>query len=225
MKKKELKSGNAWKSLKVMLTALFLLCPAWIAFSRAHPESEARKQGVEEDSSWGNTWGSIQKTARKVKSVRTRFVQKKRMKMLKDPLVSRGRLVFKSPKEIRWEYISPFRSLVVMRKGRMDRFVWRNGKFVKDADAETRTMHIVLQEVADWMKGEFTSSKSFNASLKPGIPSVIVMKPRIKAIKKFIEQITVTLSRTPGIIQKVEIIEPNDATTTLEFTHSQVDRK
>lgn len=223
MKSRDGKPLDPWKYMKVGSAAL--LCLALFASPIGRAESHQRKQGDDDDGSWGNTWESIQETARRVKGVRSRFVQKKHMKMLKDPLISRGRLEFKAPREIRWEYTSPFRSLVVMRKGRADRYVWRDGRFVRDADSESRAMHIVLQEVADWMKGDFTSSKSFDATLKPGSPAMIVMKPREKAIKRFIEQITVTLSKTPGVIQKVEIIEQNEATTTLEFTHSQVDRK
>lgn len=174
-------------------------------------------------SGWGSSWKSIRKTAKTVKSVRAEFVQKKSMKILARPLVSRGRLSFTAPDTIRWEYLSPIKSLLEMRKGHVRRYIWRNGRFVLDASARPQAMHKVLSEVANWFKGRFEKSRSFKPVLKPGSPTRIELTPRKRALARFIKRIVVTLATTPGAIKSVKIFESKNAVTELEFMRRKIE--
>jgi hypothetical protein len=174
-------------------------------------------------SNWGSSWEKIRKTAKTVKSVRAEFVQKKSMKILARPLVSRGRLKFVAPDTIRWEYLSPIKSLLEMRKGHVRRYVWRGGRFVLDTNARPQAMHTVLSEVANWFKGRFDKSRSFKPVLKPGSPTRIELTPRKRALTRFIKRIVVTLAKTPGAIKSVKIFESRNAVTELEFIRRKIE--
>ncbi|MFH2005827.1 MAG: outer membrane lipoprotein carrier protein LolA [bacterium] len=172
--------------------------------------------------SWGRDWASIRKAAQRVKSVRAEFVQRKHMKILLRPLVSKGGFRFSSPASITWEYTSPIKSRLVMSKGSVTRYLWENGQFRADANSRTSAMQVVLAEVALWIKGHFLKSRTFSPVLKPGTPTVIQLTPKTAAIKQFIQRIDLTLDTRPGAIRQVTILEGARATTTMQFTNTKV---
>jgi hypothetical protein len=171
---------------------------------------------------WGASWTSLKESTAKVSSIEASFVQSKHMKILRQPFVSRGRFRFAVPAELRWEYDAPLRSLLVLSKGRVERFLWDNGKYRPDAAARLDALQVVLGEITGWFRGKFDGSTTFSPTLKPGSPSQIVLSPKQPALARFIQQIVLTLGTRPGVIQKVEIRESATATTILEFVDVKV---
>lgn len=53
-----------------------------------------------------------------VNTIQSRFVQEKRLSMLKEPVVSEGFFIFQKPSDIRWEYEKPFQSGFLISNGK-----------------------------------------------------------------------------------------------------------
>jgi outer membrane lipoprotein carrier protein len=171
---------------------------------------------------WGSSWTTVQQSTARVTAIEASFVQAKHMKILLRPFVSRGKFRFAVPAELRWEFESPLRSLLVLQKGRVERFLWDNGRYRPDASAKLDALQVVLGEITGWFRGRFSGSTTFTPTLKPGSPSQIVLTPKQPALARFIQEIVLTLGTTPGVIQKVEIRESATATTILEFVDVKV---
>lgn len=165
--------------------------------------------------SWYGSWDDIRKTASTITSVKAEFVQSKHMKILSKPLVSRGTLYFKSPQFLRWEYSSPVKSVLLMSKGSMVRYVKGSGGYVKDASAGVQSMQVVVQEISRWMKGEFNTNPNYAAELKTG--GKIILVPKDPSFAKIISRIELVLSGNPGEIRSVKIIESGDSHTLIRF--------
>ncbi len=56
----------------------------------------------------------IDAAAKTTQTLAADFAQKNRMKLFKQELTSKGRLVFRAPRQIRWEYTSPDPSVLVL---------------------------------------------------------------------------------------------------------------
>ena len=56
----------------------------------------------------------VEKSAQSVKTLAGEFTQKSRIKLFKQELTSRGRFSYRRPREIRWEYLSPDPSVLVL---------------------------------------------------------------------------------------------------------------
>jgi len=171
---------------------------------------------------WGGSWATVQKAARSVKAVNATFVQSKSMKILRRPLISRGVFQYRAGGAITWEYTSPLRSKLVLSGGRAVRYLWRNGRYVADANSRTGAMQMVLAEIKLWMRGLFRKSLAFRARLRPGSPSRIVLTPLNKAISRFIKRIELTLGQQRGTIGVVTIYEQAQATTRIQITTARV---
>jgi len=167
---------------------------------------------------WADNWDQIKNTAGLVNTVRCDFIQEKHMKILVNPLVSKGVLYFKVPGSLRWEYMSPVRSILLMYKGKTKRFIMRKDGFIEDSSANLQAMGFVLKEITMWLNGRFDENPQFTATLKAG--HKIILLPKEKSFSMMIQKIELMLSSKPGIIKSVTIFESEDSFTKLVFKKS-----
>ncbi len=173
-------------------------------------------------SDWGRSWGSLRRAARSVVAVTATFEQRKHMRILRRPLVSRGRFAYSSSGAITWEYTSPVRTRLVLSGGRAVRYLWRGGRCVADSNRSAGAMSVVLSEIQLWMRGQFQKSKAFRARLVSGAPSRIFLVPLSRAISRFIKGIELVLAKQKGAIAKVIISEPGGASTRILLRSTKV---
>ncbi len=165
---------------------------------------------------WGGNQDDIKKTAGTINSISADFTQKKMLKILSKPLISKGKLYYQKPSSLRWEYESPVKSILLMHGSTVKRYIWHNGKMIEDSSAQIQSMQVVMNEISGWFRGDFESTKTFTATVKPG--RMIELVPKEKGLVKIIQKISVKLSTKPGVIERVTITEGPDSLTVLEFT-------
>jgi outer membrane lipoprotein-sorting protein len=173
--------------------------------------------------SWGDSWDQIRKPAKSITSVDAEFVQKKHMAILTKPLVSKGKLCFQAPRSLRWEYLSPVNSVLLMHDGTVTRYVKKDGVVTRDSSARLQSMQIVLQEITMWMKGNFDANPAFKPELRPG--RIIMLAPKEKSMADIIQRIELKLSDRPGVIRSVRIYENERSFTEIEFLKVRMNEK
>jgi len=164
---------------------------------------------------WADSWQGLKDTAATVTVVKAAFVQEKHMQILARPLVSNGTFLFKAPDSLRWEYLAPIKSVLVMHNGQIRRFVHKDGRLVEDASAGLQSMQVVIQQITQWLNGRFDENPAFSAALEPG--PKIVMTPKDKALARLIRRIEIVLAEQPGVLESVTIFESEDSYTRLIF--------
>ncbi len=174
---------------------------------------------------WTDDWDQVKKATKDIKYIKAEFVQKKHMKILARPLISNGRFYFGAPDSLRWEYISPIKSILMVHKGKIKRYVKGHSGYIEDSSAKLQAMQIVMQEITSWLNGNYTNSPNFTATLEKGRNAKIVLAPKEKAISGIIKRIEMRLSRKLGIISSVLIYESEDSYTLLEFIKVQLNKK
>ncbi len=175
---------------------------------------------------WANTWEDIERESAKIQSVTAQFSQEKHMQILTKPLVSKGRFYFQAPDLVRWEYMSPVRSVLLMRKGDIKRYTMGSRGFVEEAGGSLESMQIVLQEISRWSRGQFTGNEHFSATIKKGKGPMIILTPKEKGLSTIISRIVINLSPDrPGVIKSVKIVESEGNFTLFQFTDVQINGK
>jgi len=162
----------------------------------------------------------LKKEAENVFSVRAEFIQKKHMKILSKPLVSKGIVLFKRPKSVRWEYLEPVKSILLMDKGRVRRFIESDTGLVEDSGPAVQIMQFVLQEISFWLGGDFNQSPNFSATLTA--ERTILLQPKDASFSRIIERIELKLSDIPGVMDRVLIFESQDAYTEYTFHNTAI---
>jgi len=174
---------------------------------------------------WAESWEQIRQVSAGVSTVKADFVQRKHLKILARPLVSEGRFYFRSPDALRWEYLTPVRSVLLLSRGEVKRYIQRNGRLVEDNPGRVQVMKVILPEIAAWSQGRFNSSPTFSAELRPGPKSRIVLTPKDKSLGAIIQAIEITLSDKPGVIEVVRIIENAESYTVIQFKNVQTNQR
>lgn len=172
---------------------------------------------------WGDSWEQIRTTAKDITSVEAEFVQNKHMAILAKPLVSKGKLYFQIPRSLRWEYMSPVNSILLMHDGTVTRYIKKGDTVTKDSSARLQSMQIVLQEIIMWMRGNFDANPGFKPELKTG--RVIVLTPKEKSMADIIQRIELKLSSEPGVIKAVHIYENKQSYTVIDFMNVKMNAK
>jgi outer membrane lipoprotein-sorting protein len=169
---------------------------------------------------WTDTWENIRQKSGSIESVQADFIQEKHLKILSKPLISKGRLYFKAPHSLRWEYNSPFQSVLLMHNGQINRFVKNSEGFSRDSGMKLQAMQLIMEEITLWLNGRFQDNPTFNASLEPDLKIVLI--PKEKAFSAIITRIELTLSDQPGLIHMVTIFENEDSLTKLIFKDAKL---
>jgi outer membrane lipoprotein-sorting protein len=125
----------------------------------------------------------IDAASRETHTLSAEFTQKNRMKLFKQELSAKGHLLFHAPRQIRWEYLSPDPSVLVLdgNKAQMRSPGAPPQVFDLDKDA---TMRAVFDQLLTFVGGgsvaDAKAAYDLDAQGKPGAP-VLVLTPKADA--------------------------------------------
>ncbi|MGD9949703.1 MAG: outer membrane lipoprotein carrier protein LolA [Desulfobulbus sp.] len=152
-----------------------------------------------------------------VRSVQAEFTQEKQMKILIRPLHSNGTFVFQAPGSLRWEYLQPLHSLLLMHGGRVGKWIEQDGVLTQESGAGLDAMQIVLQDIGNWLDGRFTENPQFTVVHTDA--RKVVLTPKAKGLRSVVERIELLLGEEAGVVEEVGIYESAETSTHLYFHH------
>lgn len=160
---------------------------------------------------------AIEKAHKQLTSLSANFTQEKTSTLFTDKVVQKGKLQYKAPKQLRWEYTSPKPMTVI----------FANGKVMLKTDKGTvQNPNKMLNEMGTMIIGTINGSflndaSNFSAKYyknsKTGTVTV-VLTPVNKRIKAYYSKMTITLDAQTLLADKVVMQEVNGDTTTIIFS-------
>ncbi|MBI5603244.1 MAG: outer membrane lipoprotein carrier protein LolA [Deltaproteobacteria bacterium] len=167
---------------------------------------------------------SLKEIAKNIQSIKADFIQKRFLPILTKPLLSEGRFFFCLPGSLRWEYLSPLRSVMLQKGDTIKLYHFSEGAWKPETTPAVESRRMVLAEINRWFQGRFDESKAFKPLYSPGPPARVILTPG-EGIDKFIQRIEIVLSAKPGVIDRVEIKEPGGSLTSMEFKKVETNSK
>ncbi len=156
----------------------------------------------------------------RVRSVQADFVQEKDMAILARPLISTGTFLFQAPGSLRWEYLTPIHTVLLLHDGKIRKFIKREGDFVEEPSMGLDAMQVVLQEISGWLDGEISDTPTFLAERREG--KSIVLTPRKPMLAQIISSIELQLLGNSGLMKSVTIHEGQGSLTRMVFSNGQL---
>jgi len=166
-------------------------------------------------------WASLKEASRNIQSVKAEFLQKRYLQILTKPLLSEGRFFFYASGFLRWEYLSPLRSVMLQKGDTIRAYHFSEGVWKPEMTQAIESRRMVLAEISQWFQGRFDESKAFTHLYSPGPPARVILTPK-EGINRFIQRIEIVLSARPGVIDRVEIEEPGGSRTSIEFRNVEI---
>jgi len=170
---------------------------------------------------YSQDWASLKESFRNIQSVKAEFLQERHLQILKDPLISEGRFLYLVSGSLRWEYLSPLRSVMLQKGDSVRLYHFSEGAWKQDMTQAVEARRMVLAEMSQWFQGRFEESKIFSHIYSSGPPGRILLTPK-EGINRFILGIEIVLSDRPGVIDRVEITEPGGSATRIAFRNVEI---
>ena len=190
--------------MKKVLLLIFVSQFAIAQNFKAVKDTSALKQKIE----------SMSKT---VNSIESDFTQEKNLSMLSEKIISKGNFKFKKENMLRWEYNAPYKYLIVINKDK----IWiKDEKKTQKYDMNSNK---VFKEINDVMmscvQGNIFKSGKFKVSYSENEKYYkLELTPLQKNMKESLKKINMYFDKSVTSVNKLDMIEPNDDYTTLEFT-------
>lgn len=161
--------------------------------------------------------GSINSAASAMKLMTCSFTQTKYLSLLSDKMVSEGKMYYRQPNRLRWEYTSPYQYLFVLNGTKV--YVGnKSRKDVIDTDANK-----VFKEIARIMMGTVTGtvlsgSSDFSVDVADGgTVWRVTLVPSKKEMKRMFSKIVLSFRKNGLMVSEIDIYEKNNDRTNIQL--------
>ena len=134
------------------------------------------------------------------------FTQTRHLTLFPKPLISKGKISFLAPNNIRFDYNEPFKSVIIFSKGKMQRYRFENGKAVKQNSME-EVAKAITNEVMRFIKGEFSKDMPYTVKFDRSKIREIVLIPQNSLAKSIFKSITLTFSDDLSYLERIKLLE------------------
>lgn len=163
----------------------------------------------------------IEQMSKTVNSIESDFTQEKNLSMLSEKIISKGHFIFKKENLLRWEYSTPYKYLIVINKDK----IWiKDDKKTSKYDMNSNK---VFKEINDIMiscvQGNIFKSGKFKVNYFENEKYYkLELIPLQKNMKESLKKINMYFDKNVTSVSKLDMIEPNDDYTTLEFINKKL---
>lgn len=163
----------------------------------------------------------VELMSKSVNTIESDFVQEKNLSMLSEKIISKGKFAFKKENQLRWEYSLPYNYLIVINK---EKIIIKDDKKTQKYDMNSNK---VFKEINDIMiscvQGNIFKSGKFKVTYYENEKYYkLELHPLQKNMKESLKKINMYFDKNVTSVSKLDMIEPNDDFTTLEFINKKL---
>jgi outer membrane lipoprotein-sorting protein len=163
----------------------------------------------------------IEQMSKATSAIESDFTQEKNLSVLSEKVNSKGHFSFKKENMLRWEYTVPYKYLIVINKDK----IW-----IKDDKKTTKydlNANKVFKEINDIMiscvQGTIFKSNKFKVAYFENDKFYrLELTPLVSAMKESLKKINMYFDKNVTSVSKLDMIEPNEDYTTLEFSNKKL---
>lgn len=165
----------------------------------------------------------IEKETKNIKSLTTDFIQYKHLDFLSKDIETSGKMAFKSPNLLNWQYTSPYQYSIIFKNNK----VYINDQGNKTTiDANSKMFEKINKLIIGSVSGNMFDDKEFLISYyKTKEFYITKLTPKTAAIKKYIQQVDLYFPINETTVSQVKLIEPSNDFTRIVFKNKQINAK
>lgn len=169
---------------------------------------------------------NVENNLGRINTLKTKLVQEKNIALFSEPVLSQGILLFKSPGNIRFEFFTPFQSVLLVDDHKVATFEMFNGKWKQIDSGSKKIMGIILDHIAAWVKGQFNRDNLYRISGQYRQNSnhgyTIILEPIAKEFKKFIQAFELGINSDMNRLDFIIIRESGNDYTKISFFDDRI---
>lgn len=164
----------------------------------------------------------VKNLAASIETITSDFTQYKHLDFLSNDIESSGKLLFKAPNMVKWEYVKPYAYSVLFK----DETLYINNEGDKsNVDIGSNKLFKQLNSlIADSIKGDMFNADEFNITyFKNKADSEVHFAPKDADFSKYIKAFHLTFNEKGEVIT-VKMVEPSDDYTQIVFSNRKVNQ-
>jgi len=163
----------------------------------------------------------LKSASTRINTIISDFTQEKHLAFLKNVIISKGKFWFQKENLLRWEYITPFKYIIVSNG---EKFIIKDGSNIKEYDIKSNK---VFQEINNLIissvSGSLLEKKEFTFSIFQNHNSYLVkMTPTEPGMHKVLKTIELYFNKSDKNIYRVKMIEDKDDYTIISFENKKI---
>jgi outer membrane lipoprotein-sorting protein len=165
--------------------------------------------------------GAVSKT---IKTLTTNFVQYKHMDFLEKDIETSGKMSFKEPNVLLWQYKKPYSYSIVFKNGKIH-IDDAGKKSAMDANS-SKIFGKINKLIVGSVSGNMFDEKEFTISyFKTKSNNVARFVPKDPVLKKYINQIELTFDKEDATVVQVKLMESADDYTRIVLKDKVINAK
>ncbi len=168
----------------------------------------------------------INRAASRITSMTCDFVQTRHIAMLNDKVQSEGRMSYRTPERLTWEYTTPYRYTFSVKGEKVE---IKKGERTDVIDTQQNKMfQEIVRIMMDSMLGKCISTDSRNFTTRiqsTAAEYVATLAPKRGTMKQMFKIIVLHFDRRKGVVRQVELVEHNGDRTVIEMKNIQTNVK
>ncbi|HEX8950443.1 MAG TPA: outer membrane lipoprotein carrier protein LolA [Polyangia bacterium] len=168
----------------------------------------------------GEVVGKVDRAKAGVETLAGEFTQKNRVKLFKQELASKGRLYFRKPRQIRWEYTSPDPSVLILDDKKATLTTPGAAPQLFDLDKDV-TMRAVFDQLLTWLgPGSLAAARDDYELATAGSAAapILTLTPKpASQIGKAFARIELRLDGKSWLMRSILLVEKNGDEKEIDF--------
>lgn len=164
----------------------------------------------------------LQEASKITKTVESDFVQEKNLSVLSDKIISKGHFCFKKENNVRWEYMQPYKYLIIINN---DKIFIKDDEHKKQYDAQSNKM---FKQINDFMVGciqgsILSSDKEYKITFFENDKNYYVkLVPLADKMKQIMSEIQIYFDKKDFSVSKLKMVESGGDYTNIEFSNKKL---
>ncbi len=181
------------------ITALFCF-GSWTAFAQDQKMTAGEMVAFKQ---------SVNEVSKKIKTLNTDFIQYKHLDFLSKDIETSGKMVFKEPYLLQWQYKKPYNYSIVFKNGKI--LINDEGKKSAVDIGNSKIFAKLNKLIVGSISGNLFDDKEFDiAYFKNKNQIVTKLLPKDASLKKYIKQIELTFDKEDFTVIQVKLIESSE---------------
>ncbi|WP_162628176.1 LolA family protein [Arcticibacterium luteifluviistationis] len=152
----------------------------------------------------------------KINTIESDFIQEKYLSVLSEKIESKGSFFFKKQNELRWEYTSPFKYIIVLTGGKM--YIKNDGKVSRYNVNSNKMFKGINDMMMSVVNGNLFENPEYQVKYYSSSSAYLLeLTPVNSTTQKFLKTIQMKVDKLSYEIENVRMTEPGGDYTNIKF--------
>ena len=167
---------------------------------------------------------TVNAVSKKIKTLSTDFVQYKHMDFLSKDIETSGKMIFKEPSLLIWQYKKPYNYTIVFKNGKI--LINDEGKKSTVNAGNSKIFGKINKLIVGSVSGDMFDDKEFTMTyFKTKNQNITKFIPKDAALKKYIKQIELTFDKEDATVVQVKLVESSEDYTRIVLKNKVLNAK